>query len=41
MIALAFINNAPISASAADDITDYIIFAITNIAPFIICGCPL
>ena len=30
-------NNAPISASAADYITPFIIFAIIDIGPFIIC----
>ena len=34
---LAFIYKAPISASAADDITPFIIFAIIDIGPLIIC----
>ena len=33
----AFMNSAPTSASAADDITDLIIFAMTDIGPLIIC----
>ena len=34
---LPFIYNAPISALAAEDITLFIIFAIIDISPFIIC----
>ena len=36
---LAFMYNAPISASVAEDITLFIIFAIIDIGPFIICCC--
>ena len=36
-ISRAFINMAPTSDSAADDITDLIIFAMTDMDPLMIC----
>ena len=36
-ISRAFINMAPTSDSAADDITDFIIFAMTDMDPLMMC----